>query len=44
MLQGTVKGKCYRLVVEVLDRKEWILEPVTGYSYAAGDPKHGGVK
>lgn len=41
MMQGTVNGKCYRLVVEVLDRKEWILEPVTGYRYAAGDRKEG---
>ena len=41
MLQGTVNGKCYRLVVEVVDRKEWILEPVTGYRYAAGDRKKG---
>jgi len=31
MLQGTVNGKCHRLVVEVADRKEWILEPVTAY-------------
>jgi len=36
MLQGTVKEKCYRLVVDVLDQKEWILEPVTGYGYAPG--------
>ena len=43
MLQGTVNGKCYRLVVEVVDRKEWIFEPVTGYRYAAGDPKKGGT-
>ncbi len=42
MLQGTVHGKCYRLIAEVVDRKEWILEPVTGYRYAAGDPKKGG--
>jgi hypothetical protein len=42
MLQGTVSGKCYRLVVEVVDRKAWVLEPVTGYRYAAGDPKKGG--
>ena len=37
MLQGSVNGKCYRLVVEMVDRKEWIFEPVTGYRYAAGD-------
>jgi hypothetical protein len=43
MMQGTVNGKCYRLVVEVVDRKEWILEPVTGYRYAAGDRKKGGT-
>ena len=42
MLQGTVNGKCYRLVVEVEDSKEWILEPVTAYRYAAGDQKRGG--
>jgi hypothetical protein len=42
MLQGTVQGKCYRLVVEVVDRQAWILEPVTGYRYAAGDRKKGG--
>jgi hypothetical protein len=44
MLQGTVKGKCYRLVAEVLDGKEWILEPLTGYCYAGGDPNSGGRK
>jgi len=44
MLQGTVNGKCYRLVVEVLDKKEWTLEPVTGFRYAAGDRKKGGTK
>ena len=42
MLQGSVNGKCYRLVVEVLDRKEGLLEPVTAYRYAAGDRKTGG--
>lgn len=42
MLQGTVNGKCYRLVVEVVDKEAWILEPVTGYRYAAGDRKQGG--
>jgi len=31
MLQGTVNGKCYRLIAELVDRKEWNLEPVTGY-------------
>ncbi len=41
MLQGSVNGKCYRLVVEVVDRQEWILEPVTAYRYAAGDRKRG---
>ena len=41
----TVSGKCYRLVVvELVDKKAWILEPVTGYRYAAGDPKKGSVK
>jgi hypothetical protein len=44
MLQGTVKGKCYRLVAGVLDGKEWVLEPLTGYCYPPGDPKNGGVK
>jgi len=44
MLQGTVNGKCYRLVVEMVDRKEWTFEPVTGYRYATGDPKKGGAK
>ncbi len=44
MLQGTVNGKCYRLVVEMVDRKEWVFEPVTGYRYAAGDLKKGGTK
>jgi len=44
MLQGTVSGKCYRLIVEMVARKEWIFEPVTGYRYAAGDPKKGGTK
>lgn len=43
MLQGTVKGKCYRLVVEVVDKEAWLLEPVTGYRYAAGDRKKGGT-
>ena len=43
MLQGTVGGKCYRLVVELVDRKEWIFEPVTGYRYSAGDRKRGGT-
>ena len=43
MLQGTVEGKCYRLVVEVVNRKAWIFEPATGYRYAAGDPKKGGT-
>ena len=43
MFQGTVQGKCYRLVVEMVDRKEWIFEPVTGYRYAAGDRKKGGT-
>ena len=43
LLQGTVNGKCYRLVVELVDKKEWILEPVTGYRYAAGDRKKGGT-
>ncbi len=43
MFQGTVNGKCYRLVVELVDRKEWIFEPVTGYRYAAGDPQNGGT-
>jgi hypothetical protein len=46
MLQGTVNGKCYRLVVEVVevvDKAAGILEPVTGYRYAAGDPKKGGT-
>ena len=43
LLQGTVVGKCYRLVVEVVDRAAWILEPVTGYRYAAGDRKQGGM-
>lgn len=42
MLQGTVNGKCYRLVVDVVDRKERVVEPVTGYRYAAGDRKKGG--
>lgn len=44
MLQGTVEGKCYRLVVEVVDREAWELEPVTAYRYGAGDPKKGGAK
>ncbi len=44
MLQGTVNGKCYRLVVELVDREEWLLEPVTGYRYAAGDRKKGGTE
>jgi hypothetical protein len=43
MLQGTDNGKCDRLVVEVVNRNEWILEPVTGYRYAAGDRKKGGA-
>lgn len=43
MLQGTVNGRCYRLVVELVDNKAWIFEPVTGYRYAAGDPKKGDV-
>ena len=43
MLQGSVDGKCYRMVVELVDKKEWIFEPVTGYRYAAGDRKQGGT-
>ena len=43
LLQGTVNGKCYRLVVELVDKEAWILEPVTGYRYAAGDRKQGGT-
>ena len=43
MLQGTVNGKCYRLVVEVVDKEAWLLEPVTGYRYATGDRKKGGT-
>lgn len=42
MLQGTVNGKCYRLIAELVDKQDWILEPVTGYRYATGDPKKGG--
>ena len=42
LLQGTVGGKCYRLVVEIVDREAWVMEPVTGYRYAAGDRKQGG--
>ncbi|GEM_PF-3494675 len=42
MFQGTVDGKCYRLIVELADRKEWVFEPVTGYRYGAGDPGKGG--
>ncbi len=41
MPQGSVNGKCHRLVVELVDKKEWLLEPVTGYRYAAGDRKKG---
>ena len=44
LLQGTVNGKCYRLVVELVDKEAWILEPVTGYRYAAGDRKKGSAK
>ena len=43
MVQGTVQGKCYRLIVEVLDREAWVFSPVTGYRYAAGDPRKGEV-
>ena len=43
LFQGTVNGKCYRLVVEVVDRKDWVFEPVTGYRYSAGDRKKGGT-
>lgn len=43
MLQGNVNGKCYRLVVELVDKAAWILEPVTGCRYAAGDRKKGGT-
>lgn len=32
MLQGTVNGKWYRLVVERVDRKTWVFEPVTGHT------------
>jgi hypothetical protein len=38
-----VSGKCYRLVVEVVDKETGTLEPVTGYRYAAGDRKKGGT-
>ena len=43
MMQGIVNGKCYRLVVELVDKEAWLLEPVTGYRYAAGDRKKGGT-
>jgi hypothetical protein len=43
MLQGTVNGKCYRLVAELVDREDWIFEPVTGYRYGAGDGRKGGT-
>ena len=43
MLQGTVRGKCYRLIVELVDRKDWVFGPVTGYRYSAGDLKQGGT-
>ncbi len=43
MLQGTVNGKCYRLVVELVDKKAWVFEPVTGYRYSTGDRKKGGT-
>ena len=43
MFQGSVNGKCYRLIVELVDRKHWLLEPVTGSRYAAGDRKTGGA-
>ena len=43
LLQGTVNGKCYRRVVELVDKEAWHLEPVTGYRFAAGDPKKGGT-
>lgn len=43
MMQGTVNGKCYRLVVELVDKEAWLMEPVTGYRYAAGDRKQGGT-
>jgi hypothetical protein len=43
MRQGTVNGKCCRLVVEWVDKEEWLLEPVTGCRYAAGDRKKGGT-
>lgn len=42
LFQGTVNGKCYRLVVDVVDRKDWVFEPVTGYRYSAGDREKGG--
>lgn len=43
MMQGTVNEKCYRLVVELVDQEAWVLAPVTGYRYAAGDRKKGGT-
>ena len=39
MLQGSVEGKCYRLIGDVLDVEDMLLEPVTGYRYAKGDKK-----
>ena len=44
LIQGSVNGKCYRLVVEVVDRGARILEPVTAYRYGAGDGRRGGRK
>lgn len=41
LLQGTVAGKCYRLVVERLAGEHWLLASVTGYRYSAGDPRKG---
>ena len=41
MVQGTLNGKCYRLTVELVDRKEGTFEPVTGYRYSTGDLKKG---
>ena len=47
LLQGTVEGKCYLLVVEVVevvDRNAWLLRPVTGYRCSSGDPGKGGAR
>ncbi len=39
LFQGTVDGKCYRMLVLLLDREQLLFEPVTAYRFRNGDPR-----